>query len=227
MSGFEAVTLENIAIGLGGAALLGGLIGVQRQVTGKAAGFRTHLLVAVGSCAFTEASRLTNDTRIAAGIITGIGFLGAGAIVREGATPHGLTTAASVWCSAAVGLAMGFGATNSYALAVMTTVLVLAALSSSDAFFEQLVPPHESIEICVTYDADALAPEDVAGLLRTDGIHVKKSANISIVREELKRYARWHVTLRSKHGARIRAKLIELSKNPSIRAIETERTPNQ
>jgi putative Mg2+ transporter-C (MgtC) family protein len=227
MSGFDAVTLEGIATGLAGAALLGGLIGVQRQVTGKAAGFRTHLLVAVGSCAFTEASRLAGDTRIAAGIITGIGFLGAGAIVREGATPHGLTTAASVWCSAAVGLAMGFGGTASYELAGITTVLVLLALASSDAFFERLVPPHESVEICVTYDADALRPEDVFGLLHADGIHVKKSANISIVREDLKRYARWHVTLRSKHGTRVREKLIELSKNPSVRAIETERTPNQ
>ena len=83
------------------AAVLGGVIGAQRQAAHKPAGFRTHLLVAVGSCAFMEVSRLTGDSRIAAGVITGIGFLGAGAIVREGLMTRGLTTAASIWAVSA------------------------------------------------------------------------------------------------------------------------------
>ena len=207
------------------AAVLGGLIGIQRQVTGKVAGFRTHLLVAVGSCAFTEVSRLAGDTRIAAGVITGIGFLGAGAIVREGPTPRGLTTAASIWCAAAVGLCSGFGTPNDFALAVVTTVLVLAALITSDANLERIFPPHDSLDACVIFDADALTVEDVHGLFTAQGVHAKKSLELSIERRDLHRYARWRLTLRAKHGGRLRDAILEVSKNPAIRAVEAGGEP--
>jgi putative Mg2+ transporter-C (MgtC) family protein len=121
------------------AAVLGGLIGVERELREREAGLRTHLLVALGSALFTivgaygfhdflnsGASVVRVDpTRIAAQIVTGIGFLGAGAIIRQGLSVRGLTTAATLWVVAAVGLAAGAGY---YSVAVITTALVLIAL---------------------------------------------------------------------------------------------------
>ena len=121
------------------AAVLGGLIGVERELREREAGLRTHLLVALGSALFTivgaygfhafldtSANVVRADpTRIAAQIVTGIGFLGAGAIIRQGLSVRGLTTAATLWVVAAVGLAAGAGY---YSVAVITTALVLIAL---------------------------------------------------------------------------------------------------
>jgi putative Mg2+ transporter-C (MgtC) family protein len=121
------------------AGALGGAVGFERELRDHEAGFRTHLLVAVGSAAFTlvsaygfrdfqygRATGFTLDpTRIAAQIVTGIGFLGAGAIIRQGASIRGLTTAATLWVVAAIGLASGAG---DYAVAVLGTVVVLFAL---------------------------------------------------------------------------------------------------
>jgi putative Mg2+ transporter-C (MgtC) family protein len=121
------------------AAALGGLIGLERELREREAGLRTHLLVALGSALFTivgaygfhdflntGASVVRADpTRIAAQIVTGIGFLGAGAIIRQGISVRGLTTAATLWVVAAVGLAAGAGY---YSVAVITTALVLVAL---------------------------------------------------------------------------------------------------
>jgi len=121
------------------AALLGGLIGVERELREREAGLRTHLLVALGSALFTIVSAYgfhefltsgqsvvrADPTRIAAQIVTGIGFLGAGAIIRQGLSIRGLTTAATLWVVAAVGLAAGAGY---YSGAVITTLLVLFAL---------------------------------------------------------------------------------------------------
>ncbi len=121
------------------AAALGGAIGFERELRDHEAGFRTHLLVSLGSAAFTlvsaygfrdfEYGRATgftlDPTRIAAQIVTGIGFLGAGAIIRQGSSIRGLTTAATLWIVAAIGLASGAGF---YSVAVLSTALVLFAL---------------------------------------------------------------------------------------------------
>jgi putative Mg2+ transporter-C (MgtC) family protein len=120
-----------------GAAVLGGVIGLERETRDQPAGFRTHMLVALGSCLFTVVSAYGfasflgepqvrfDPTRIAAQIVTGIGFLGAGAILRSGMSVRGLTTAASLWVVAAIGLAVGSGA---YVLSVATTAVTLLAL---------------------------------------------------------------------------------------------------
>ena len=121
------------------AAVLGGAIGIEREIREREAGLRTHMLVSVGSALFTIVSAYgfhefltsgqsvvrADPTRIAAQIVTGIGFLGAGAIIRQGLSIRGLTTAATLWVVAAVGLAAGAGY---YSGAVITTVLVLFAL---------------------------------------------------------------------------------------------------
>jgi putative Mg2+ transporter-C (MgtC) family protein len=121
------------------AAGLGAAVGVERELREREAGVRTHMLVAVGSALFTLVSAYgfgefftqgspfvpVDPTRIAAQIVTGIGFLGAGAIIRQGPNVRGLTTAATLWAVAAIGLAAGAGY---YAGAVATTIVVIFAL---------------------------------------------------------------------------------------------------
>jgi putative Mg2+ transporter-C (MgtC) family protein len=112
---------------------LGGAIGLQRQAAAKPAGFRTHLLVSAAAAAFTAMGAHLHDTRIPSYIVVGIGFLGAGAIVRNGGAPQGLTTAASIWVASAVGLLLGYA--NSFGLyaALLLTAITLGALALSDA----------------------------------------------------------------------------------------------
>ena len=111
------------------AVLLGGLIGAEREMRDKSAGFRTMILICVGAALLTILStRLAGDndpTRIAANIVTGIGFLGAGAILRDGNRITGLTTASTIWLSAAVGMAAGGG---QYALAAVVALAALVVL---------------------------------------------------------------------------------------------------
>src|SRR3990172_6771140 len=90
------------------AALFGGIIGLERELRGYPAGIRTLALVTMGSLLFTDVSQLLGgDDRVAAGIVTGIGFLGAGVIFREGYTVRGITSAATIWAAAAIGGASG------------------------------------------------------------------------------------------------------------------------
>lgn len=133
---FDMIVVGRILL----ASVLGGLIGLEREVHGRPAGFRTHLLVSLGSCLFVLASiqfyKLygnfsgtvpvgVDPARIAAQVVTGIGFLGAGAIIREKASIRGLTTAACLWVAAAIGLACGIGM---YATSTVVTALALASL---------------------------------------------------------------------------------------------------
>jgi len=112
------------------AVLVGGSIGAEREFQDKAAGFRTIILITVGSALFTIFSISMDPgftrTRIAANIVTGIGFLGAGAIVREGGRIGGLTTAATIWLSAALGL--GIGAGDLYFVLISTAITLLVLL---------------------------------------------------------------------------------------------------
>jgi putative Mg2+ transporter-C (MgtC) family protein len=114
------------------AALIGGIIGYEREHAEKPAGFRTHLLVCVGAALFTVLSiygfgeEFADPSRIAASVVVGIGFLGAGTIMsREGGVVVGLTTAATIWAVAAIGMAVGVGL---YLVALPTAVIVLIAL---------------------------------------------------------------------------------------------------
>ena len=133
------------------AMLAGGLVGIERELRGRQAGFRTNILVCVGSCLvmIVSISFATRDwphegnvninidpARIAYGVMTGIGFLGAGTIIKHNASVRGLTTAAAMWCVAAMGLAAGFGL---YTLTAITTVMVVAALWVLD-YLEKVIP---------------------------------------------------------------------------------------
>jgi len=137
------------------AALCGAAVGIEREIREREAGLRTHLLVAVGSALFTLASAYgfrdflksggvvvqADPSRIAAQIVTGIGFLGAGAIIRQGLAVRGLTTAATLWVVAAIGLTIGSGY---YSAALMTTVVVILSLGPLRTVTRRLFErPHE------------------------------------------------------------------------------------
>jgi putative Mg2+ transporter-C (MgtC) family protein len=136
-----AVPAEAEQLNLGGEAelglrlvvalLLGLILGTERELRGHPAGIKTMGLISIGACMFTALGLLptfgktVDPTRIAAQIVTGVGFLGAGAILRQGDDVRGLTTAASIWVAAAVGMAVGFGY---YAVAVFAVLLVVVML---------------------------------------------------------------------------------------------------
>jgi len=112
------------------AMVLGGVIGLEREIRDKPAGFRTIILICVGACVFTILSQVVgspdwNSTRIAAQIVSGIGFIGAGAILRDRGSVYGLTTAATIWAVAAIGMSTGF---EQYGLAVIGTFTIFVAL---------------------------------------------------------------------------------------------------
>jgi putative Mg2+ transporter-C (MgtC) family protein len=133
------LSLAELTFRIALAAALGASIGLERELREREAGLRTHLLVSLGAALFTLVSaygwsdwRFSNaegivfdPTRIAAQIVTGVGFLGAGAIIRQGLTVRGLTTAATLWAVAAIGMAVGAGY---YWAAVLTTAAVLVSL---------------------------------------------------------------------------------------------------
>ena len=113
------------------ALVIGLMIGAERELRGHPAGLRTMALISAGSCMFTglglipEFGKAVDPTRIAAQIVTGVGFLGAGSILRQGELVRGLTTAASIWVAASLGMAVGFGY---YFVAVFMTIVVVVIL---------------------------------------------------------------------------------------------------
>src|SRR3954451_2360795 len=134
----DLATQVEISVRLVGAAVLGGAVGYERERHTHPAGLRTHLLVSLGSAVFTVLSIFAfelppapngaipvDPSRVAAQIVTGIGFLGAGAIIKFGTSVRGLTTAASLWATAAIGMAVGVGW---WILAVVGTAIVVFSL---------------------------------------------------------------------------------------------------
>jgi putative Mg2+ transporter-C (MgtC) family protein len=168
------------------AACFGALVGLEREVRGRQAGFRTYLLVCLGSAltmlvsvqfAFhpwiaqsrNEGININIDpARLAYGVMTGIGFLGAGVIVQNKGQVRGLTTAAGLWCVAALGLAVGFGM---YLLSVLVTVLILAALWILD-YVEDALPKvrYRTVTVRTKYRAGCVA--DVVNFCKRSGLDV-------------------------------------------------------
>jgi len=110
------------------AFVIGAIIGLEREFRSKPAGFRTMILICVGSCLYTILSKengIGSADRIASNIVTGIGFIGAGVIFKEGITVNGLTTAALIWVTAALGMAIGY---HNYPLAIVVSAMVVIAL---------------------------------------------------------------------------------------------------
>jgi len=128
------------------AVIFGAVIGIERELHGKAAGLRTNILICLGAAVFTIISeRMTagtedSVTRIAAQIVTGVGFLGAGAIIQDRGGVHGLTTAATIWLVASIGMACG---ARLYQLAVITTLLAIIVLIGLAKLARPLENHHE------------------------------------------------------------------------------------
>ena len=173
------------------AAAFGGLIGLEREIRDQPAGFRTHILVALGSCLFAIISafgfgaflgelpqRVRFDpSRISAQIVTGIGFPGAGAIIRYGMTVRGLTTAASLWVVAAIGLAVALG---EFTTAGVTTGITLVALWGlrrvSPRLTRGLKPEHEEfiLEVEPTMELESLIGAVSKAGLRVEHFRVEE-----------------------------------------------------
>jgi putative Mg2+ transporter-C (MgtC) family protein len=172
-----AVEWWDILLRIAVAAVLTGVIGLERERRERAAGLRTHMLVGVGSALFTIVSAygwtdfgfsgssgiVFDPTRIAAQIVTGIGFLGAGAIIRHGVSVRGLTTAAGLWVVAAIGMAAGAGY---YSAALIATGIVLVGLGpfrwlEGAATFGRFRRAGRQLEIDITKEHSIAEPLDV------------------------------------------------------------------
>ncbi|MCG2712145.1 MAG: MgtC/SapB family protein [Candidatus Omnitrophica bacterium] len=152
------IDIYMIASRLALAVVLSGLIGYEREVHGRAAGLRTTILVGVGSClimiismylhAVYAGSADVDPTRIAAQVVSGIGFLGAGTIIRYGASVRGLTTAAGLWAVAGIGLAVGCGFYSAALMATGIIFLVLVVLSRFERNIRKQFDKTLTVEIC-------------------------------------------------------------------------------
>ncbi len=170
-----------------GAVLVGGAIGMERTFHGRPAGFRTHALVCVASAllmivtvyqgqwmhAVTVGVIQTDPTRMAQGIMTGIGFLGAGVIFKEGLSVRGLTTAASIWVTSAIGILVGVGFYLAAVLGAVATLLILSVFR----YVESKLPSEFYAHHMLAFARDAIMSEDE--LRQTLAAHGFSIANLS------------------------------------------------
>ncbi len=211
MSIFDPVHGE-ILLRLLAALLTGGLIGLERSYHGRPAGFRTHalvclstsllMLVTVYEARWFESSEhvraAIDPTRMSQGIMTGIGFLGAGAIMKEGLSVRGLTTAASIWITAAIGILIGIGF---YFPATVAAALTLGTLSVF-RWIEARIPAQFYAHFYVRYARDAVVSEDMLReLVRKHGFSI---ANLSYRLDAADGYFEYRMVIRSDKAANAR-----------------------
>ncbi|HHZ20674.1 MAG TPA: MgtC/SapB family protein [Firmicutes bacterium] len=159
------------------AAILGGFIGLERERLGRPAGLRTHTLVSIGSClimlisiyGFAGTKLVYDPGRLAAQVVSGIGFLGAGTIIREGLTIRGLTTAASLWLVAGIGLATGAGFWAGAVFSALLAVLTLILLENVEKKF--ISPRSAIIEVSVRKNGEEIGK--ISETLRGLGVHIR------------------------------------------------------
>ena len=155
------VTTADAVLRLAAAAAVGGALGLERELNAQPAGFRTHLLVSLGAALFTVAGADLADAdpaRVAAQVVTGIGFLGAGAILRDQGSVKGLTTAASLWVTAAAGLACGLG---QLVLAAAATGIALVALVGLKQLERNVFPQRRGKRVELRVERESVLPEAV------------------------------------------------------------------
>ncbi len=179
------VNFSTIAFRLILGTLLGGLLGFERENRRQDAGLRTHIIISVGSCLLMLISIYIPQTfsdyknvdpgRIAAQVVSGIGFLGAGAIFRLGGSTHGLTTAATIWATAAVGLAVGAGM---YEAAVLVTILFLFVLVIVDKIGKKFFTRGVLKTLKISFESDKIATSNIFSILEEHAI-VTRNINVS------------------------------------------------
>jgi putative Mg2+ transporter-C (MgtC) family protein len=178
MSEWVATLRLDLLLKLGLAVLLGGVIGLEREIAGKPAGLRTNILICVGAALLTDVSmnmvvtddggRIGDPTRLAAQIVTGIGFLGAGTIMQARGTITGLTSAATIWVVAAIGITVGAGAYLEAAGAGLLVALVLAGLGS----LEHRLRRARRVLSCTVRARNGFPREELETLFAVSGIRI-------------------------------------------------------
>lgn len=207
------------------AAGLGLAIGSEREIHGHPAGLRTHMLVALGSALFTVLSidgflgkasgtALVDPTRIAAQIVSGIGFLGAGAILKDGIVIRGLTTAASLWATSAVGMAAGAG---EYIIAAVAAAVILVSLWPINAIADRLhgssVP---EMQLRLTMKSVDLLGQ-VSGVLIVNKLEIGQIATQRLAKDSYQA----DITVRGRHSGAITVAIEEIAKLAGVDIIST------
>lgn len=216
-----AAILEHLLVALAA----GGLIGFERSFHGRPAGFRTHALVCVASSALmlvtlyqnhwypeSFSGRVTLDpTRMAQGIMTGIGFLGAGVIFKEGLTVRGLTTAASIWITAAIGVLAGIGF---YVPVIITTIITLGTLSVF-RWIEAMVPAesYAHLQLCFPR-SEAMSEDELRAFMKEHGFDI---ANLSYACVADQGWFEYQMVIRSRNAKNAQRLAV------SLRALEKVR----
>lgn len=158
--------------------VIGTAIGMEREYRSKAAGLRTMIMICFGSTIFTEISISLGEStpdRIASTIITGIGFLGAGVIFKDGLSINGITTATTIWIAAALGMAVGAG---EYFIALFGLVVVLIILSSLEGVERYIVRMHQARSYKITFEQDKLFVQRFEEELRKLKLRFQKTRDI-------------------------------------------------
>lgn len=187
------------------ALALGSLIGLEREVSDKAAGLRTNILICVGAAIFTILSqKFSNDAaRISAQIVSGIGFLGAGAIMREGEHVTGLTTAATIWIVAAIGMGVGYGF---WGLAAWATVLVLfvqLVFTQLDVWIDNWRMRHT---FRITSKLDDKSLHDISAIFRESRVHVLRR---KLMKRNNLYYSEWYTKGGRSSQEKVLSRLLE------------------
>jgi putative Mg2+ transporter-C (MgtC) family protein len=170
------------------AIVWGGIVGAEREYRSKSAGFRTMIMISIGSCLFTILSffigGMSNPDRIAANIVTGIGFLGAGVIFRSATKVNGITTSATIWAVAAVGMGIGAGHYFASGTACILILLVLAVLPYVENFIDKQNMEREYSITC-TYNSQSRAMIEEVLMKNTLKFHavkeIKQEGSITII----------------------------------------------
>lgn len=212
------------------AMFIGAVIGTERELTHRPAGMRTHMLVALGSCVVMMTSQMIfhqyrafgatpDPARLSAQVITGVGFLGAGTILKEGPTIKGLTTAASVWAVACLGIAVGGGY---YVLGISGTVCMIIILVLFEWLQEKLMHQRYSLHIFSVTCNDV-----VSTLERINQLAARNDAVLKAVQVDGKEDGEIEITFKADFGGRhcdqrMQRFLAELSSDPNTASVKTE-----
>lgn len=221
-----------IFVHLTAALLAGGIIGLERSFHGRPAGFRTHTLVCLASSLLMLVTLYqwqwlpgvpldtvrTDPTRMAQGIMTGIGFLGAGVIFKEGLSVRGLTTAASIWITAAIGILLGIGF---YVPAVLATAFTIGTLSFF-RWIEAKLPSHYYAHHFVRFDRSNVMPEpELRAFLEQNGFTV---ANMSYRVSDDRLSFEYRMVIRTINPENLSALAVSLRQLETVRAFRISPT---
>ena len=220
-----------VALRIGAALLLGGLIGLEREISHQPAGLRTHIAVAVGAAlfgvisvhgfdAYAQDRASTNYqidvTRVASQVVVGIGFLGGGTILKHGATVRGLTTAASLWVTAAVGLAAGIGSLMAAAITTGALLLSLVGLRAPrERVRRRLARGRASVSIQLSRDADP--SEVISALMAVPRLSVR---DLSLSKDDDGRVLEANVV--GPVGVELSQLLFDIGERPDVVEIEVD-----